>query len=46
MNSMTDKSHKKDHRKDITELDKFNLDFEFNIPWKEAKRTTQLRVTK
>ncbi|USN96437.1 MAG: hypothetical protein H6797_05215 [Candidatus Nomurabacteria bacterium] len=47
---MTESSHKKvtnkKHMSDISELEKFTLGFELNVPWSEASQTVQHRPTK
>lgn len=44
---MTKQSIKKDiSKKEISELDRFNLGFELNVPWNQAGQTVQLRPTK
>lgn len=43
------KQHKKVNKKqsdDQSELEKFEVDFEFNIPWNKAKYTVQLNPHK
>ena len=48
--SMTKQSNKKVTNKKntsvISELEKFNLGFELNIPWNQASQTVQHRPTK
>lgn len=44
---MTKQSHKQtDHKKATSELERFNLGFELNVPWNQAGQTVQLRPVK
>ena len=43
---MANQSKTHNPKKDPSVLDKFNLGYEYNIPWNQAGQTVQLRPTK
>jgi hypothetical protein len=43
---MTPQPHKKSHKKDMSELEKFSLGYELDVSWSQAKQTVQHRPIK